>query len=172
MKHCHIRSSNLLSFADESSRLHLFYLATGSRNVPDGWFAPLQRNVNMIDVSQAYSPGIDSAEDTPNGETPLHADPSVESLQQQRQMQNRFIGRHRNQPSGHDTTCENSTVALEAKIRNMAESLIASLRNNPDELSGAVKSYLKNFEELKTDSALVSALKTFGKYTGVAESLT
>ena len=53
----------------------------------------------------------------------------------------------------------------------MTDSLISILRKNPTELSDAVKSFVKNFEVLKTNSATVSALKTFGKYTGVAEPL-
>ena len=55
---------------------------------------------------------------------------------------------------------------LETGIQNVADTLTCKVRKNPSELSGAVKSYIKHFCDFK------KLILTFGKYTGVAESLT
>ena len=53
----------------------------------------------------------------------------------------------------------------------MAQKLKSKVINDPDEMAGPVQTYIGLFNKLKTNAALVSALKTFGKYTGAAPSI-
>ena len=179
LKHRNVRSTNFLPIKDEATRLHLFFLATGLSTVPDGWFRPLGGQPKMIEFQlQSTSAGsyIESSVHMDEDTFSTGLDPSLQSRDAQQRMQNTFDSTQGTlsaiETCGNDESSMPDLSFLESGIQGVADSLIHALRKNPTELSGAVKAFLKNFGNLKTDSAIVSALKTFGLYTGAAEALT
>ena len=52
------------------------------------------------------------------------------------------------------------------RIKNMSEILQTKIMTEPEMFSGPLNSFLSQFERMKTDSALISSLCTFGKYNG------
>ncbi|KAJ8247334.1 hypothetical protein GJAV_G00245110 [Gymnothorax javanicus] len=91
MKYHNIRSFNFLPVNDERMRIHLLYLATGTKNVPEGWFSSLGSRPDVIDPPQEVLPGSTECAST---EELVDSQGQITSLEMQRQMQNRFDGRH------------------------------------------------------------------------------
>lgn len=56
-------------------------------------------------------------------------------------------------------------------IQRTADNLKNMVTLNPVEMAGPVETYIRQFDNLKTDAAVISALKTFGKYSGAARAL-
>ena len=61
---------------------------------------------------------------------------------------------------------------LEDAVNDFASNLITMLRQDPDEFKEPIQVFLKQFQDQKTNAAIISSLKIFGKYTGVAQSST
>ena len=102
----------------------------------------------------------------------------LESLNAQRVLHNEFDARSSSRamaqscrPESYDTLMVDKVDTLVEGLHDTASVLTEMLKKNPVVFSDLVASFLKQFQVLKTESAVVSALKTFGKYTGVALSL-
>jgi hypothetical protein len=176
LKHFGVSSMNFLPRYDERLRKHLLFLATGSKNVPEGWFAPLptaacaqfavpfehneSNSVSVIESRSSNGPDV-------TGDVPCDL---VESLNAQRHMQNIFDGR--SNINSVSACTSQPTERLEDDVKDFSNELIGLLRKDPESYRKPVKVFLQQFHEQKTDNAIISALTTFGKYTGAAASLT
>lgn len=66
---------------------------------------------------------------------------------------------------------ENRVLELHLKIDKMASSLKTHLSQNPDIFTKPLNEFIRSNERLKTETSVVSALHTFGKYNGAAAAL-
>ena len=66
---------------------------------------------------------------------------------------------------------EQKLSSLEVSLHSCTTRLIKMLKKDPEEYFEPVEAYIKQFDSLKTNTAFVGALKTFGKYTGAALAL-
>ena len=63
-----------------------------------------------------------------------------------------------------------TTAPLDQRLKRMLDTINDKIKSNPTVYRPAAKSFVTSFENLETDSALVSALYTFGKSSGEAAS--
>ncbi|XP_072311937.1 uncharacterized protein [Eucyclogobius newberryi] len=80
-------------------------------------------------------------------------------------------------PTTAETTSLNDSLDGGSEVQEVKESLMtfsnslmSKVENDPTTFLPAVKSFLASSQKLKTDSALISALHTFGKYCDAASS--
>ena len=62
-------------------------------------------------------------------------------------------------------------ASTEASLHSCTTRLIEKLRKDPGELIEPAEAFIRQFNSIKTNSALATALKTFGKYTGASLAL-
>ncbi|KAJ8043335.1 hypothetical protein HOLleu_10379 [Holothuria leucospilota] len=177
MKKYGLDSGNFLPVQSPEMRKLYYNMATGESTVDERWFQPLHSGLletnnseEMISVEESEC-GTDAMADTETNTTSVgDQDPKIvciQSLQAQAQLINQFGASQRNQ-----THQRNQEPILEEQLQNTFESLAASLRNDEGkELRNACKKFVSNYQKLTTRSHLISALQTFGKYSGAATSL-
>ena len=176
VRHFNESSLNFLPLRDPHLREHMLFLATGQKNVRPGWFTSLpiagmpleedqmdsQSDDGNVHVVESECPSVASVA------APSSSNATVESLNVQRMLQNQFDKRGSGPLQSNVDGGEPPCTSLEAAVNDCASQLIAKLRIDPEELSEPVETFVKQFNSLKTNSALVGALKTFGKYTGAS----
>eukprot|EP00057_Strongylocentrotus_purpuratus_P017237 XP_011671711.1 PREDICTED: uncharacterized protein LOC105441859 [Strongylocentrotus purpuratus] len=189
VRHFNETSLNFLPLRDPHLREHMLFLATGQKNVRPGWFTslpiaglPLEEDpgVQVPDQMGSLSDDDNVVESecpsVASVAAPSSSNVAVESLNVQRMLQNKFdmrgSGPLQSNVDGGEPPCNDKLASLEAAINDCASQLIAKLKRDPEELSEPVESYVKQFNSLKTNSALVGALKNFGKYTGASLDMT
>ena len=187
VKHYNVESLNFVPVS--SPMLHnLFYqVATGCTSIPNGWFQSLRAGSSSVSPTsslagnlssqtvQAQSPVVDEMQVGNDIDTTGHDQLlGMDSLQQQRELQNRFLMRdmtnvaRSNEPHSSSSVFSESERVEKVKIliKGAAEDICHRLEKNPSLLASAEK-FVKMSGELTTDSALESALACFGRYTGV-----
>lgn len=184
MKHCQVNSHNFFPLADEKMRQHLFYLASGLGNeyVPDEWFRPLRagnRPHNDLNQDDDIDPTVNLQGSTSDETTTsMTRSSAIESLGLQRHFQNMFDRRNcagacgstgNDVEDGRVTNAD--TAAVLDGVQSVADKLKDIVKLNPEEMIGPAKVFIRQFNTLKSNAAVVSALQTFGKYTGAAEKL-
>ncbi|XP_034049739.1 uncharacterized protein si:dkey-75a21.2 [Thalassophryne amazonica] len=60
---------------------------------------------------------------------------------------------------------------IKGSLMAFSNSLMSKVENDPATFLPAIKTFLTSSQKLKTDSALISALHTFGKYSGAASAI-
>ena len=174
-----MHSYNFFPVTDEKLRQHLFYLASGVGDecIPDGWFWPLGAGCRPGGLVCPL--GADCRPDDLDVHVSEHDDITLamESLNLQRTFQNMFDKRHAGANCSTGRNVEdnrlanvNITAVLDG-IQATADKLKDMVQLDPEEMVGPVETYIRQFNGLKTNAAVVSALQTFGKYTGAAESM-
>ena len=175
-----MHSYNFFPLTDEKLRRHLFYLASGVGDecIPDGWFCPLGAGCRPddLDVSEHdITPTMD-VQGNASADTATRSS-AIESLNLQRTFQNMFDKRQAGANCSTGINVEdnrlanvNITAVLDG-IQATADKLKDMVQLDPVEMVGPVETYIRQFNGLKTNAAVVSALQTFGKYTGAAESM-
>ncbi|PIK61737.1 hypothetical protein BSL78_01291 [Apostichopus japonicus] len=187
VRHFNETSLNFLPLRDPHLREHMLFLATGEKNVRPGWFTslkiaglPLEEDpgVQVQDQMGSLSDNLVESEcpSVASIAGPSSSNAAVESLNVQRMLQNKFdkraVVRCSRMLMEVKPPCNDKLASLETAVNDCASQLIAMLRCDPEELSEPVESFVKQFNSLKTNSALVGALKTFGKYTGASLDMT
>ena len=104
---------------------------------------------------------------------PSSTNAAIESLSAAlRMLQNsRSSGPLQSNVVGGEPACNDRLASLEAAVNDCASRLIAALRRDPEEISAPVETFVKQFNSLETNSALVGALTTFGKTENTGASL-
>ncbi|KAG1662450.1 hypothetical protein GQR58_020947 [Nymphon striatum] len=148
VNHFNESSLNFLPLKDPQMRKHLLFLATGQERVRPGWFSSLP------------VAGTSESNDSDHGGVPEQVRPDW------------LVSLPVASSSGsNDTASVDKIATLESALNECTSHLITMLKQDPEEFSEPIEAYLKQFNSLKTNSAFVSALKTFGKYTGAAPAL-
>ncbi|MPC93073.1 hypothetical protein E2C01_088189 [Portunus trituberculatus] len=62
-------------------------------------------------------------------------------------------------------------TSTEASLHSCTTRLIEKLRKDPGELTEPAEAFIRQLNSIKTNFALATALKTFGKYTGASLAL-
>ena len=169
MKHFGIHTHNFHPIDDEEMRAHLLYLATGQDDVQPGWFVPLRaplRSVSGTSRSSAASSRSSDATPTPTSSASSASSPSASTS---------------GSPCNDDGTMavdESARLATEAMMthritgmKRVNDILIAKLGDDPDTMGPAIDQFIEQFDNLRTSVATVSALRTFGRYTGAGTAL-
>ncbi|XP_071512007.1 uncharacterized protein [Diadema antillarum] len=149
VKKFNVTNTNFLPTTTPHLRKLLYTIATGRDDVPNEWFA------NLHPAEQAKFP--------PDADEMMVAstsrDPQIErldSLSFQRDPDNDFLHRGKNTQS----------KSLSIKLEDMFQTLRFKLQEDEESFHTPLTKFVERFEQITTDSALVSALSTFGKYSG------
>ncbi|XP_071500591.1 uncharacterized protein [Diadema antillarum] len=149
VKKFNVTNTNFLPTTTPHLRKFLYTIATGRDDVPNEWFA------NLHPAEQAKFP--------PDADEMMVAstsrDPQIErldSLSFQRDPDNDFLHRGKNTQS----------KSLSIKLEDMFQTLRFKLQEDEESFHTPLTKFVERFEQITTDSALVSALSTFGKYSG------
>lgn len=70
------------------------------------------------------------------------------------------------------SNCAFDIPGIHKKIDDFSNDLKKLASQRPDSFGPALEAFMSNYGSLKTESALVSAMHSFGKYTGTASALT
>ncbi|XP_072168858.1 uncharacterized protein [Diadema setosum] len=153
VKKFNVTNTNFLPTITPHLRKLLYTIATGRDDVPNEWFAnlhpaeqakfPLDADEMMV-VSTSHDPQIER----------------LDSLSLQRDLDNNFLHRGKNTRS----------KSLSTKLEDMFQTLRFKLQEDKESFHTPLTKFVERFEQITTDSALVSALSTFGKYNGHALS--
>ena len=168
LKHFGRSSMNFLPHYNERLRKRLLFLATGSTNVPGGWFAtlptaacaqfavPFEHNEsNLVSVIESNSVGNCSSND-PDPAVDMPCD-LVESPNAQRHLQNKFDGRSITQSV---SACNSQTnKSLEDDMKDFSNELIGVLRKDPESYRKPVEVFFQQLHEQKTAAAIISLLQ-------------
>ncbi|XP_063965028.1 uncharacterized protein LOC135156449 [Lytechinus pictus] len=147
MKKFHVTNSNCLPATTPHQRKVFYQIATGRVDVPDEGFADL-----LPDEQADFLPDDD---DMMVASTSNVRDTQIERQDSlHRDLQNNFS--HRGQRT--------RTSSLSNKLDNMFETLRFKLDNDEESFHAPLTKFVERFEHITTDSALISALSTFGKY--------
>lgn len=76
-----------------------------------------------------------------------------------------------NKEEGNDENDECDMVNTENQLNDVFEKIKGKFRNNPEEYKKPISKFIKLFNTCKSDSSLISALQTFGKYNGAGMPL-
>lgn len=158
-------SLNFLHLRDPHQREHLLFIATGEKNVRPGWFTPLPITGMTTDVNPE---GMANGGDV----EPM---PSTSSGTAEMLQQNEVNVRSSNLSDYENDDIVNAgaikLASTEASLHSCTTRLIEKLRKDPGELIEPAEAFIRQFNSIKTNSALATALKTFGKYTGASLAL-
>lgn len=179
-----LASNNFLPVNSPDLRKVFQTIATGAINVDDQWFQPLQSgifeqatcsgettHVEPPSEESVNNPGTSNAgpsgtyvdtEGNCNVQESQHANKPasvVDALQAQADLLNRF---------GKKKPVVQKPQDTDEQLKVLFNSILKTVSENPEEFESAVKQFSKNLDGITTDSHLISALHTFGKYTGAA----
>ena len=183
MKHFGIHTHNFHPIDDEEMRAHLLYLATGQDDVQSGWFAPL-RSVPVASGSSSASsrssdatPGPTSSASSPSSPSASSASASASSASSA-SSPSASTSEYPLNDDGTMAVDESAKLAAASLmtrritgIKRVNDILIAKLSDDPDTIGPAIDQFIAQFDNLRTSVATVSALRTFGKYTGAGAAL-
>lgn len=129
------------------------------------WFQPLQAGIvsasgeeNQISFNDVDDPDPIQPESTPS--TPSNLPSRVDSLR----AQSSLISQYEQCQTSHSTRQHD----VRKQLRDMFKSLEDNLDTNPEVFVNPIRSFTSQFSKIHTQSHLVSALHTFGKYNGAA----
>ncbi|XP_022089374.1 uncharacterized protein LOC110978577 [Acanthaster planci] len=152
-----VQSFNFFPINDEIMHQRLLFLATGQDHVPEGWFEPLRMDHTERSMSRMTKmQEVVQVPDSVNMNIPSDEDETEETRQHE------DLG---------SSAQEFRLDDLEAGLHSFASKLTDQTRGNPEELAPAVRTFIRQLKNLRTHSSPVSALMSFGKYCGVAQSL-
>ncbi|KAJ8278540.1 hypothetical protein GJAV_G00088710 [Gymnothorax javanicus] len=175
-------SLNFMPMCSPQIRQSLYNIATGKTDAPLEWFSSLNQSDevgNVVSVSHDSQVG----EDLPSSSGLDHVDSVADSgalrkdsLDPQNTVHkaydNRVTGRStvsRDTASDSDMPeCEHMSGGnkIKAEFMSFASTLATKVESDPDIFLPAFRAFLNRGHKLCTDSAIVSALNTFGKYSG------
>ncbi|CAL9690696.1 unnamed protein product [Knipowitschia caucasica] len=151
VKRFKVETLNMVPVNSPERRLVFYKIATGKDNVSLEWFSSLTQSVPLNEEQQGDSLGTESDViplENPPITTPaaIHArDATVES---------------------HILDSDSEVQQVNDNLRAFRDLLMNKVKHDPVTFLPAVKDFLVSSHNLRTDSALISALHTFGKYSG------
>lgn len=158
-------SLNFIPLMDPHQCEHLIFIATGERNVRPGWFTPQPIAAMTTDVNpecMVNGGDVEPMQSTSSG--------TAEMLHQNKvNVRSSNLSDYEN-----DDTTNTGTIRLasmEASLHSCTTRLIEKLRKDPGELTEPAEAFIRQFNSIKTNSALATALNTFGRYTGASLAL-
>ena len=126
----------------------------GSENIHDEWFMDLGCENDL-------APPLDVPAPPTTTDVSVLQDPQITrlaSLNLQRAAENEFQNRGTSSKSTQDQD-------VQEKLKNMFDTLILKMNDDPDVYRLPIKGFVSRFEKISSDSALISALLTFAKYS-------
>ena len=148
----HIQKVSLLCKKDirlcppktENEREKLLFIAMGNVEIPDQWFQPLQPSTSIVSETSVAVASPESVEENFS---------KCEEVARKDDFPNMDV--------------ENTVTEIEGISKHLIE-----IVRNEEEMLVPMQKFVKNFHNLKTKSALQSALATFGKYSGLKSNTT
>ena len=135
------------------------------------WFQPLQAGIvstsveeNQVSFNDVDNPDPIQPEGTPSTPSNPPRDLQilwVDSMRAQSSLINQYEQRHSTQ---HNAKKDDA----KKELLQMFETLEESLETNPEVFMIPIRAFTSQFSKITTQSHLVSALHTFGKYNGAA----
>lgn len=144
-------------------RKKLLYVACGTNDIPSNWFAPLVEEVSKINPTKSLSEieSTDSSLLLENNEiNTVMISPKLDVKDFSANTDN---GNAEEMKDNEDYN-KNKTEIL-SKLDSIFNDIKNKIENN-DIIYTAAKKFIKNYENIKTEAALETALTTFGKYSG------
>lgn len=149
-------------------------LATGQKDVPEGWFATLKQTGPVENPNPPPVPSVSKEQSSahcPSAASDEVSDDDFQdpwSLQQQRELQNKFLRRgKRGRENAATLEAENPATSITEQIMEAASIICQRVVNNPS-LVPSAKKFVAMTGDLHTNSALDSALACFGRYTSLS----
>lgn len=128
-----------------SSLRKLFYKIATGRDEEDTWFQSLRNTSDILQV------GFEQTENQISTCRPTNSQAMTPQ-------------------ASNDTTEETTVNEIEKNIDEISTILKQKTNTNPDMFREPLKSFSENLKNCKTEASLISALTTFGKYSGAAIS--
>ena len=146
-----INSFNFVPISSPVLRKVLLFIATGSKVIPQHWFG-----FDSASVTSPSSEFVDVAMTTDSVDTIILNDVNIND-----------VGADNVAVVGENDS-EKQVKEIISKLRSFTDSLCTRLAADPETLLTPATKFLKNADSLLSNSAMSSALVTFGKYSGAA----
>ena len=154
MRHFNMKAWNFVPVQDAEMRMFLYTLGTGANDVDSQWFQPLHREPSS-DLPTPSVSGVPHSMEVGDSEV---SENEVEAPSAQMDEDESIDDK------------KEEAEQLAQQIGACFESLKQKLLSNPSYFAKPAKTFLTTFTNICTDSAMVSALSSFGKYTGVSKA--
>ncbi|XP_025088136.1 uncharacterized protein LOC112560469 [Pomacea canaliculata] len=151
-KFFNVSPSNIVPVKDVKAKRHFFQLATGHDSTQQEWFQPLADTREDTTELYTLSTNLETID------LPLEADNN----------RTEEILEHDSEDEFEILTTNRQVDDVIQQFKNNIGKLLKEIENNQNELLPAVDSFNKQFEKLRTTSALSTALSNFGRNTGAA----
>ena len=174
--------SDFLEPVTSTQRQQIFFLATGS-NMEVEWFDGLHGQSTRPFLHNSTSPST-SAELSGDTCSPTSSEPSDCISPTSSEPSDHITPPSSLEPTGesyHEISAStstdidtrvspgtSSTASSSASLHHIFQDLQQKLLHDPDTFKPSVDAFIKNYENIGTDSGLISALFTFGKYSGLS----
>lgn len=140
----------------------MLYIACGTKDIPSNWFAPLVEEISEVNSMESLS----NLENKDSSLLPENNE--VDTIMISHEMDEKAFSTNDNENIEEINDKEDSNrnkMEILSKLDTIFNEIKSKVENNVI-IYTAPKKFIKNYENIKTETALETALATFGKYSG------